>query len=401
VSVDWIENWGHYRDHQDLGARYELEKLGATTGGNIEILPTGGPDVTPAGPHAPRVPAPGALRFKGGLGSAGSAKVKFAVPSVSEYIVGFAFYWEGVNASQTRNDDSILYTRDDNGNQPQMLLELNYGFSENIGAGRGYIRVKTSTNGTVLFDSEDDADNSGDPDFHALQYNTWHWIEFRVLITDTVGEIELRVDGEVWYSETELDTKPGTPSTIDEINFATNGEEPITSGGHGAIYRIADVYVVSPGGGGNETGFLFPWMVDTLYPNADTAEADFTPEGGGTNVAEINDNPQHDYDSSQNESNTATHKDRFTVTGSVPEDAFGRVMAVQVVAMAKDTLDTGIRTARVVVFENATEGVGTTLTMTESEYQALFHVFEDNPDTSLAWLMADVEAAEIGYEIVS
>ena len=69
--------------------------------------------------------------------------------------------------------------------------------------------------------------------------------------------------------------------------------------------------------------------------------------------------------------------------------------------MARDTLDTAAKTARVVIFEGATEGVGTTRTLTESNFQALWHLFEDNPDTSAAWLMADVEAAEIGYELVS
>jgi hypothetical protein len=401
VAVDWIENWGHYRDYQDLEARYELEKAGATTGSNIEILAAGGPSHTPAGTQAPRFPAPGALRFKGTLGTAGSAKVAFPVTSRNEYIVGFSLLWEGVNPTQTRNDDSILYLRDDAGNQPQILLELNFGFSENIAAGRGYIRVKKSTNSTVFFDSEDDADNAGDPDFHALQYNQNYWIELRTVISATVGEVELRVNGEIWYSGSGLDTKPGTPSTIDQIIFASAGEDPITSTGHGAIYRVSDIYVVSPGGGGNETGFLYPFMVDTLYPAADTLEADFTPQGGGTNVAEVDDNPQHDYDSTHNESNTNGHKDRFTLSGSVPESTFGRVMAVQVVAMAKDTVNSGAKTARVVVFENATEGVGTTRTLTESEWQALWHLYEDNPDTAVAWLMADVEAAEIGYELIS
>lgn len=401
MAVEWLENWGQYRDHQDLEARYTLEKVGATTGNNIEILPTGGPPVTPAGVQAPRNPVPGALRFKGLIGNSGSAKVSFPVTSLSEYIIGFAFFWEGVNPLQNRNDDTILYTRDDAGNQSQMTLELNFGFATNILAQRGYIRIKTSTNSVIVFDSEDDADNSGDPDFHALQYNRWYWIEFRVLVSDTVGEVELRVDGERWFLGTGLDTKPGSPSTIDQIIFASAGEEPISSTGHGAIYRVTDVWAVSPAGGGNETTFLFPAIVDTLYPNADTAQADWVPQGGGDNVVEVDDNPQHDFDSSHNETNTNTDKDRFTTSQVVPESTFGRVVACQVIAMAKDTLDTAAKTARVVIFENATEGVGTTRTLTESEWQALWHVFEDNPDTSAAWLMADVEAAEIGYELIS
>ena len=401
MAVEWIESWGHFRDFQDLEARYTLDGVGALTGSNIEILPTGGPPTTPAGVQSPRSPVPGCLRFKGVLGNPGETKVKFPVTSLSEQIVGFAFLWEGVNANQTRNDDTILYTRDDPGNQPQMTLELNFGFSTNIDAGRGYIRIKTSTNGVIVFDSEDDADDAGDPDFHALQYNRWYWIEFRVLVSDTVGQVELRVDGERWILVTNIDTKPGSVSTIDEISFNSNPEEPITSGGHGAIYRISDVWVVSPAGGGNETGFLFPAVVDVLYPSAEVVgEIDFTPSTGTDNSALV-DETQQNYDTDYNEANVATNKDRLDTSLSVPESSFGRVNAVQVNAMVKDTLDLGTRTFRTVIFENLTEGVGPTQTLTESEYQAIFGLFEDNPDTSAAWLMADVEAAEIGYEIIT
>jgi len=216
----------------------------------------------------------------------------------------------------------------------------------------------------------------------------------------SAGAIEFRVNGETWWSETGLDTKRLSATVLDNFSFGSGITEPLSQTGHGAIYRISDLYVLSTAAG-NEQDFLYPWMIDTLYPDADTVEADWTPQGGGTNVAEVDDNPQHDYDSTHNETNTNAFKDRFTTGQVVPESTFGRVMAVQVIAMAKDTLDTAVKTARVVVFENVTEGVGTTRTLTESEWQSLWHVFEENPDTTASWLMADVEAAEIGYELVS
>lgn len=394
-----MENWGHYRDHLDLEARYELTKLGATSGSAIEILPTGGPTSTPAGSQAPRAPAPGCLRFgkSGGIGNPAAAKVLFDIGgTATEVIVGFAFLWEGVSAQQSRNDDTIFYL----GNDPDLYVELNFGFSANIAASRGYIRLKQTTS-IVIFDSEDDADNSGDPNFHALQYNRWYYMEIKFLLHASAGAIEFRVDGETWYSETGLDTIRLSETVVDRFSFSSAPVEPLTQEGHGAIYRITDVYVLTTTGG-NETDFLYPWMVDTLYPAAEVVgEQDWIPQSGIDNSAMVDDNPQHDYDSTHNESNTNTDKDRFTTSQVVPESTFGRVYACQVIAMAKDTLDTAIKTARVVIFENLTEGLGTTRTLTESEWQALWHIFEDNPDTSAAWLMADVEAAEIGYELVS
>ncbi len=397
-----MENWGQYRDFSDLEARYTLTKDGAINGTAIEILGAGGPSFTSAGPTHPRSPAPGCLRFGvgGGIGPADAAQVLHSFGGTAvNVIIGFSLFFEGPAENQNVGYDVIVAL----GENPDMSLAIDFGSSSDITAKRAYLFVRNDKDGTSIWNSETDSDNAGDPLFRALLYNTWYHIEFRVLLDDTVGEIEVRVNGELWNLQTGIDTIPAGSSdtTITEFWFGTDVDEPQSPPGHGAIYRITDGYVVSVDGGGNETDFLYPWMVDTLYPDTDTVEADWTPQGAGDNVVEVDDSPQHDFSTTYNESNTNTDKDRFLTGLSVPESAFGRVMGVQVIAMAQDALDTAIKTARVVIFEGATEGLGTTRTLTESNFQALWHLFEDNPDTSAAWLMADVEAAEIGYELVS
>ena len=400
MAVEWMENWGHFRDYNDLDARYALDGDGATTGTNIEILAAGGPSTTPAGLTHPRSPVPGCLQFgkNGGVAAASEAKVAFNWGGTAvNVIVGFNLFFEA--EASTIGYDGIVAL----GEMPDITLSIDVGNTTDQAAGRYYIAVRDGQDGGQWWTSEADGDAIGDPDFHSLLYDTWYSIEFRCLLSNTVGEFEVRVDGEVWQLQTGIDTIPsaGPDTDIQEARFGTNPTYPSASGGNGVKYRVTDVYVVSVDGGGNEIDFLYPWMIDTLYPDADTAEADWVPFSAGTNVAEVDDNPQHDYDSSNNETNTNTDKDRFTTGGSVPESGLGRVMAVQVQAMARDTLDGADKTARVVLFENATEGVGTTRTLTEPQWQALWHLYEDNPDTSAAWLMADVEAAEIGYELVS
>lgn len=398
MAVEWIESWGHYRDHQDLEARYVFAGDGATTGSNIEILPTGGPTTMPSGTQSPRFPVPGALRFKGNAGGTAHAALKIGLTPRARYIIGFSIFWEGWGPSQQFNDDTILIFRDEANNGNHVSVQLNF-FGAELETDRGFILIENGPGGLDFYNGETLFDQGNLE--HEMLLNRWYYLEFDITIDNGAGIIEFRRDGVTLFRQTGLDTSVLSQELIDEIHIQTGNASGLSTWGNGSIYRITDLHIVSPAGGGNETGFLYPAVVDVLYPNADTVEADFTPEGGGTNVVEIDDNPQHDFDSTHNEANTATDKDRFTLSGSVPESAFGRVMAVQVLAMAKDTLDLGTRTARVVVFENATEGVGTTLTLTESEWQPLFHLFEDNPDTSAAWLMADVEASEIGYEIVS
>jgi hypothetical protein len=395
-----MESWGHFRDYQDLEARYTLTGDGATLGNNIEILPTGGPPTMPSGPQSPRSPVPGCLRFEGNIGTDQSANVKIDLTSKDEYIIGFNFMLEGWNESQIHGDDTILYFRDDGGNFTHVTVEVNF-FGDEGEENLAYLGVQLGTGSAFFWEGEDDAENAGDPTFHALETGQWYYLEFRIKIGTTDGEVEVRVDGDRWFLGTGLDTSVGGSDVMDQIWFSSADQWPNSTIGGGAIYRVADLHIVDPAVAG-EQDFLYPAVVSVLYPSAEVVgEIDFTPQSG-TNNALMVDEVQHDYDTTYNESNTATDKDRLdSFTASVPESGFGSVHAVQVNAMVKDTADLGTRTARVVVFEGATEGLGSTLTLTESEYQAIYEIFEDNPDTTSPWAMAEVEASEIGYEIVT
>ncbi len=398
MSVDWIENWSHYRDYQDLEARYALVGNGATAGTNLEILSAGGPTTMPSGSQSPRNPVPGVLRFKGNLGGAAHASVQIPLTPRDRYIFGCHFLWEGWNANSNFGDDTLFFFRDDANNANNISVQVN-NFGDDGEDDRGFFLIEAGPGGADHYNGQSEFQNGDLTQEFFL--NQWYYLEFDITISNTVGVIEFRRDGVTMFRATALDTQAGAGALIDEIHISTGSPTGVSTWGDGAIYRVTDISITSPGGGGNETGFPYPAVVDTLHPSADTASADFTPQGGGTNVVEIDDKPQHDFDTTYNESNTAAHKDRFDIAGSVSESTFGRVLAVQVIAMAKDTLDTGTRTTRTVIFENVTEGVGATLTLTQSEWQPIYALFEDNPDTTAAWLMADVEAAEIGYEIVS
>jgi len=398
MAVEWLENWGHFRDYADLEPRYKLVGDGAVLGSNIEIMPAGGPTVMPSGSQSPRSPAPGALRFKGGLGGGNDAQVTAMVTGSAEWKVGFNLMVESINPNQTTFDHAIFYLYNLASNEPQLRLEIEFSSQEAIDNGYSYLRLATAVT-TEIYSSFDDFDEDDpeDPTFHALLHGVYYYIELHHVIHDTVGVVELRVNGETWFINANLDTK-ATATTTDELVFNSGA----FSYGEGAVCRVTDFWAVDPLSGGNETDFLYPAVIDTLYPSAEViGEIDFTPESGSDNALMVDDAPQHDWDTTYNEANVAANKDRFDITGQVPESSFGRVHAVQVQALAKDTLDTGTRTARAVIFEGATEGVGATLTMTEAQYQSLYGLYEDNPDTSAAWLMADVEAAEIGYEIVA
>ncbi len=403
MAIEWMESWGHYRDFTDMEARYRLDGGGAANGTNFVILPTGGPTTFP-GSNRARSPNGGAVSFLGKVGQSQSLAFEFDVAQEVEYIVGFNMFFEGFESESISETgrETFLYLRDKTGGATQVSLEFQPEGSTAFPETTGYLFLKLSTN-SIFYNGEQEALDLGDPTFHQINYGRWYYIELRILVGNAgVGESELRVDGDVWNKQLGRDTQVTGNQWINEIWIANGETNGSGTTGSGLIFKIADFHAVSVQGGGNETGFQFPAVIDKLYPNAEVVgEIDFTPETGTDNSAMVDDNPQHDFDSTNNEANVATNKDRLLTGGSVPLSTAGRVHAVQVLAMMKDTLDTAARTVRTVVFENLTEAVGPTQTLSESEWQSVYAIFEDNPDTSAAWLMADVEAAEIGYEIVS
>ena len=399
MSVVWMETWSQFRDFADLEARYSLEGNGALAGNNIEILPAGGPTLMPSGAQSPRSPAPGCLRIKGNLGTEEEVVIKIPVASKAEYIIGFNLQLEGWNPAQIHNDDTFLILRDDVGNFNQLSFEFNF-FGDDGDPNLAYFRADLSTNAGTFWDGENDAEAANDPSFHAIELGRWYYIEIHALINNGAGSIEFRVDGETWFKTVGVDTSIGGGDVIDEIWITSAHQYPTGTIGSGSIYRITDVIVIDPTVAGHQK-FPYPAIIDVLYASAETAQLDFTPQSGPNNALMV-DEVQQDLDTTWNEADTAADKDRLdTFTASVPESLFGDVLAVQVLAMVKDTADLGTRTFRVVIFEGATEGVGTTRTLTESQFQAMYHIYETNPDTSAAWLMADVEGSEIGYEIIS
>jgi len=319
--------------------------------------------------------------------------LKIDVTAKAEYIIAFAFRpnnGQGTDNDKVDSHDTILYVN--GGTNIHQTIDINHGDPYPTGV---YFEIEFSIS-TDRFNSRTDRpDDTG-----LMLYGQWYYIELRFLIDNTVGELELRVDGEVWFNSGGFDTNAGGSDEIDNFQFRSGHPTGSGSVGSGLGYSLTDVQIIDPNVAGFQ-GFPFPAVIDILYPSAETAQIDFTPETGSDNSAMVDESPKHDYDSTHNEANVAADEDRFDTVGSVPYSAFGEVLAVQVVSIVKDTLDGGARTFRSVVFEGATKGNGTTVTLTESEWQAAQSIFEDNPDTSSPWTNTEVEAAEIGYEIVS
>lgn len=228
-----------------------------------------------------------------------------------------------------------------------------------------------------------------------MKQGKWSYVEVRVVFSNTVGIIECRINGSQVINATGLDTIEGGASTsINAIRLTgARGADSTTAT---MQWLIDDVYILDTTGAVNNT-FLGPIKIETLFPNAEGGTIDFTPSTGTDNSALVDENPRND-DTDYNESaDTASNKDLFAAGNLSVIDS--GIVGVQITSDAR--LDAGSPIGlQSIVFENATQGTGSVIEVSSTtDYEAVQHIFELNPDTTAAWSTTEVDAMEIGYEI--
>ena len=114
----------------------------------------------------------------------------------------------------------------------------------------------------------------------------------------------------------------------------------------------------------------------------------------GTQCVEVDDDPDHDAETSYNQSATSGDIDRLELdTLSGTPTAIHNVRARMV---AKKT-DAGPALGVIGVYSGSTEGVSAGQALT-TDFVPLHHDEEINPDDSLAWEKADIDALQVQYE---
>lgn len=214
--------------------------------------------------------------------------------------------------------------------------------------------------------------------------STWHYVALKVLLSDTVGTVEVRLDGRSTpvIALTGIDTKnAGTKTVFDAIQF----------GDTGTSIDIDDIYLCN-GAGSVNNDFLGDIRIDTLFPTSDGANTGMTPSTGTSHFALVDENPENTTDSVANATNGV--KDTWGYSDTV---AIGTVRGVQINTYAQKS-DAGAKSFRPVVRHAGTDYGGTDANLGVS-YVYYQQVYETNPGTSAAWTTTEVNAAEFGVEV--
>lgn len=308
-----------------------------------------------------------------GVGRRGSAALKttssaywarFPVPHLTEMYCGFAVYIPEFNTAA-----AVFWYGNASKNLEMRFLAT------------GILDVRNPSNATI------GASAAG-----VLTVNTWHYIEVYLKCHDTLGEVIVRVDGNVVIDLS------GSPSAVD-----TNGGTGFTNWLYlGGIKNFADVlyddlYICSPAGTRNN-GFLGDVRVDAYVPDGDGASSGFSRSAGGSNYALVDD-ATDDADTTYVYAAAVSTKDTYAIANMSHTPA--TILGVQATAMARRT-DVGWRAACLVCRSGGTDYDSGTHALAQT-YNGESAIWETNPSAASPndWTKSALDAAQFGLKVTA
>lgn len=207
----------------------------------------------------------------------------------------------------------------------------------------------------------------------------WYYLEVKVTISDTVGEVTINLNETQILNLTSQDTKNGS-AYVDRVFL-------------GPIYNYYNLYVDDFYIADDE--FKGDCEVKTFYPDADGNSADFS-RSGGSNDFECVDEAQCNEDTDYIYSDTLNHKSIFGITTG----AMATIKGIQVNNICRID-QAGTRQITPIIRSNSTDYSGTETDNISADFKVYHEIWETDPDDSNAWTQAKLEAAEFGLEITT
>jgi hypothetical protein len=234
------------------------------------------------------------------------------------------------------------------------------------------------TFGISVYDGTDSLLGSSADD--VIRDGYWQYIEVKVIISATVGEVTIRINETQVLNLTSQDTKNGS----DYIRYFL-----LRNIGTNRDVSWDDLYI-------DDAQFHGDVRIKTFVPDSiSSTNNDFTASAGNKDecVDELPSNNDTDYISSD----TLNHKQTFGITTG----ALGIVKAIQINNHVRVDAG-GSRKITPLIRSNSTNYSGTeTVNNTPEDYKFESEIWETDPDDSGAWDQTKLEAAEFGLEITT
>lgn len=216
-------------------------------------------------------------------------------------------------------------------------------------------------------------------------------LEVRATFSNTVGAVEVRVNGVTVLSITGADTVAGL-AECSQVTFCWG----LTSSGNGGVTTDFDDVFAWDALGTENNDFLGDRRVRTLFPDANTAVAGWTPTGAATGYECIDDSAPDD---------EATYVSAAPLTGSPPTQlvsefgvqdppaGVGAIAAVQTYVRMRKT-EAGVTDVMVSMLSGTGVSDGQDRAITEA-YTYWTDVHELNPNTGTPWSESSLSGAKI------
>ena len=212
-----------------------------------------------------------------------------------------------------------------------------------------------------------------------LTFFGWHYVTFETHVGDAGSDyIKVWVDGDLVIDESSLTLNFG--GAVDSVCL------PYT------LNECDDIWLK------NNTSTIQPEVrVLAMFPDAAGDDTECAPVGSASNYLNVNKFEQ-DFDDTYNLVD-AGEKDSFEM-GDITEQVSAGV-AHALVARFFVKGDAGnTEDIRPYVIVNSNKYNGSAQTPVEGRYTYIQEIWETNPNTSVAWTLADLDAVQIGYEAV-
>jgi len=313
----------------------------------------------------------GAMRFWNTNGYERANIGKYLGASYDTLIFGSAYYFDELDPNESLDGTNNMGFKFTTGSSTAHI-------SINFIRGTNSINVRRGApNGTLI-------GSSGDA---VIPQSTWFYIEGKIHFDDTVGSVEIRINGKPVIELTDVDTRNGTslPNTFHIGGIGYN--IPVGAGNQ----RFDDIYVCDDSGT-VANDFLGDVAVVNLKPNGAGAHTGWTPSTG-SNYECVNDLYVDTADYVESTASGVYDTYSFDNLAVVS----GAVHGIQMSAYTWKT-NAGFKKSRFAFRPTSTTYDGDVLHYLQDSGTYVQEVSSLNPETSSQWTIADVNSAEFGMK---
>lgn len=221
---------------------------------------------------------------------------------------------------------------------------------------------------------------------------TWCYLEAKVTVSNTVGELIFRVNGQEICNLTGIDTQVSANAVVNRLHF---WDRTISTNDY---WYFDDLWVCDGSGPAPNNGLLGDCRVEALFPSGVGATSAWTRGGtdSGANWSQVDEAIPND-DTDYNKSNTIGQTDTYAMTDLV--STTGIIYGVQKMNYVRKD-NAGGRSVAPVLRIGGTDYAGTPTSIGDS-YAYTREIEEISPSTLAAFTISEVNALEAGIVVTA